>query len=328
MESSIGRATVEYVIRAALLVMLLSMSVAGAQNGPPADEFVTLGTLGGPIPNAKRSQPANALMVGDDVYLVDVGDGAAGRLAAAGIPLTRIQGIFLSHLHFDHTGGLFAVLGLAAQTSVPNTLAVYGPPGTRQLVDGLLAGMQPALNAGYGIPGQHWSAHVTVTELESGSVVELPGVKVSVAENSHYSFPADSDEARRYKSLSYRFDLPDRSIVYTGDTGPSASVESLAKDADLLVSEIIDVEGVMAALRSSRPDLGSEALQNAERHLSTHHLSPCEVGQLASRAGIAAVVLTHYVPAPADEDALSGFEAAVRRCFDGDVYPAEDLRRY
>ena len=39
-------------------------------------------------------------------------------------------------------------------------------------------------------------------------------------------------------SLSYRFDLADRSIVYTGDTGPSKAVVALAQGADLLVVRV------------------------------------------------------------------------------------------
>jgi ribonuclease BN (tRNA processing enzyme) len=311
-----------------LLVLYLFAPPAVTAEDAPANEFITLGTHGGPVAGANRSQPANALAVGDDVWFVDAGDGAVGQLAAAGIPLARVRGVFLSHLHFDHTGGLFAVLGLATQTGVPHTITVYGPSGTRQLFDGLVAGMQPAINAGYGIPGQKWLADIEVRELDPGAVVQLAGFTVSVAENSHYSFPDGSDEARRYKSLSYRFDLPDRSIVYTGDTGPSAHVAALADGADLLVSEIIDVDGVMAVLRSSRPDLDAEALKNAERHLANHHLRPCEVGELASRANVKAIVITHYVPAPADDRALASFAGGVRACFDGEVHLAEDLDRF
>ena len=53
-------------------------------------------------------------------------------------------------------------------------------------------------------------------------------------------FAPGSAEDRNYKSLSFRFDLPGRSIVYTGDTGPSAAVETLAKGADLLVSNFVE----------------------------------------------------------------------------------------
>jgi ribonuclease BN (tRNA processing enzyme) len=320
--SATGRA----VIRLIAIVALLLQCAAKAQEAGPASGFITLGTSGGPIANAGRSQPANALLIGPDIYLVDVGDGAAGQLAKAGLLLLKVRGVFLSHLHFDHTGGLMAVLGLRTQLDAADVLVVYGPPGTRQLVDGLLEGMQPAFVAAFGIPGQTWTPRIEVRELTDGTSVTIGDM--AAARNSHYSFPDDSPEFDLHQSLSLRFDLPDRSIVYTGDTGPSRKVEALAAGADLLVSEIIDVDGVIATIRRTRPDLDPTEMENAARHLSDHHLRPCEVGELASRAGVADVVITHFVPVPRDADGLAEFQQGVEKCFDGKVRLANDLDRF
>src|SRR5688500_356076 len=94
---------------------LAAIASAAAPQQAGQDEFITLGTMRGPIAHPKRSQPANALVVGQDVYLVDVGDGAVQRLAEAGLRLNAVKAIFISHHHFDHTGGLGAVLGLRYQ---------------------------------------------------------------------------------------------------------------------------------------------------------------------------------------------------------------------
>ena len=314
-------------MKVCVAALLLASASANSQESP-ASEFVTLGTVGGPVANAERAQPANALVVGKDVYLVDAGDGAVQQLAAAGIPLIRVRGVFLSHLHFDHTGGLLAVLGLRTQLGLPGTLTVYGPQGTRELVDGLLVGMRPAMEAAFGIPGQTWTPRIEVRELTDQSTVELGEFIARSATNSHYSFVPESPEYEHFESLSYRFDLPDRSIVYTGDTGPSANVVKLAEKADLLVSEIINVEAVMESIRIARPDLGPVELQDAERHLANHHLRPCDVGELASEAEVGAVVVTHIVPASLDNDVIATFGEGVRACFDGDVFVARDLDRF
>lgn len=212
---------------------------------PLQERFITLGTHGGPYPSAERAHPANALITGGNVYLVDAGDGAAWQLAKADIPLSRLKGVFISHLHFDHTGGLAAIIGLRYQTNTREPLAIYGPPGTRELVDGLIQSMAPAAAMGGRLPGApplEPASTVSVIEMSGGETIAVDDMTVRAVRNTHYRFPFGSDEDRRFRSLSFRFDTPSRSIVYTGDTGPSDAVETLAAGADLLVTEMTDVE--------------------------------------------------------------------------------------
>lgn len=296
-----------------------------------ADVFVTLGTMGGPVVNPRRSQPANLLVRGGEAYLIDVGDGAAQRLAGAGVRLPQLRAVFISHLHFDHTGGLAAVLGLRYQTDVPGVLTIYGPPGTRRLVDGIVASMEPAAEAGYGIPGARRispATTVSVVELAGGGAVKLGDMAVTAAENSHYSFAPGSPEAARHKSLSYRFDMPGRSIVYTGDTGPSATVERLARRAGMLVSEMIDLEATLALVRRTTPGMPAPAFAAIRRHLADHHLSPEQVGRLAAAAGVSRVVVTHMVPGSHDPADLARYRAGISRHFRGPVSFAKDGDRF
>lgn len=314
-----------------VLAALLAAAPVAAQPVPSADGFITLGTMGGPVPSPSRSQPANALVYQGKVYLVDAGDGTVQQLARAGIMLPRVRAVFISHLHADHTGGLSAVLALRNQTNQRDPITVYGPPGTRELVAGMIASMQPAARVGYGIPGQPWAPPadtVTVIELGDGERTSLEGITVTAAQNSHYDFAPGSVEDRNYKSLSFRFDLPGRSIVYTGDTGPSAAVEKLAKGADLLVSEMIDMGGTMANVARNSPDMPPQAKQQLEQHLSTHHLTPEAVGQLASRAGVKALVITHFAAGTPDPARSKGYIAEIARLYSGPVTLANDLDRF
>ena len=310
------------------VILFLSVWQAACAQNEPASQFITLGTNAGPLAEANRSQPANALLVGDDLYLVDAGDGAAGQLAKAGLRLQNVDALLLSHNHFDHTGGVLAILGLRMQLNVHETLFIYGPPGTKTLVDGLLEGMAPAMNAAYGMPGQSWAAHVEVTELVDGASFELGSMTVTVAENTHFKIPENSGAAEKAKSLSFRFDLPDRSIVYTGDTGPSEAVEELARGADLLVSEMMDIDAVMARIKKVSPNLPDRQYKGIEWHLRAHHVLPSQVGEMAANAGVKKVVVTHMAPNISTDEMARRYRDEIAQVFDGEIVIANDLDRF
>src|SRR4030095_11309808 len=119
-------------------VCLALAGVTMSYQGPArASEFIILGTARGPNSEAARAQPANALMVGGQLYLIDAGDGAVAQLAKANLRLPAVHAVFLSHLHFDHTAGMLAVVGLRMQLETRGTLRVYGPAGTRAFIEGL-----------------------------------------------------------------------------------------------------------------------------------------------------------------------------------------------
>ncbi|SLK04125.1 MBL fold metallo-hydrolase [Novosphingobium mathurense] len=313
-------------IAAALITVPIAAS-GQAQGGAPA-QFITLGTMGGPVPDSSRSQPANVIIAGRDAYLVDIGDGTAGQLAKAGIALPRVRAVFISHLHFDHTGGLGALLGLRYQTNAPGKLTIYGPPGTKELVAGLAASMVPGATAGYGLPGAPYvdpANTLEVIELRGDDDLMLGRIRVRTVANTHYSFPDDSDLGRRFRSLSIRFDMPDRSILYTGDTGPSRAVESLAKGADLLVAEMIDVDRTMAKVRANTPNVSADAASGLMQHLSKHHLTPLDVGRLAAAAQVKSLVVTHLAaPGATGTDELK-YLRDIAANFSGPAVIAHDL---
>ncbi|MCX7283743.1 MAG: MBL fold metallo-hydrolase [Novosphingobium sp.] len=332
----------------ALILVMLSGSVTSAfAQVPPAPsaqqakiaasadrqsghfDWVTLGTMGGPMPSAQRAEPANLLMRHGEAHLVDAGDGAATAMIRAGSNYRDLRSIWISHIHFDHIGGLYGVLGLRLQTRTTTPLTIYGPHGTRAIIDGLISAMRPSAQSGFGVPGEvpiDPATGIIVREVNDGDQISLGDIKVKVAENTHYSFPAGSEESRLFKSFAFRFDMADRSIAYTGDTGPSDKVTAIAAGADLLVSEMIDVDATMTALRRRSVEMSAQDLANTETHLKAHHITTADIGMIARKAAVKAVVVTHIAGggATTEPEAAKRYAEEIKAHYSGPVKIADD----
>lgn len=282
--------------------LLTGNALAQADSSP--SKFITLGTNSGPVPNPQRAEASNVLVSGKTTILVDAGDAVAWQLAKADISLNKVRTVFLSHLHFDHTGGLFALLSQRFQINYPGVVTIYGPEATKQTVDALVKAMDPVYeDSGWILSALQDSpaAKVKVVEITDGSKVTVDGINVTVSKNSHYIL-AEKEGDKKVRGLSFRFDLPDRSIVYTGDTGPSEDATKLAKDADVLVTEIMDAnvsyDKAIAVAAKEEPNIaekvaikfGAALLRN---HFERQHLSPEEAGLMAKRANVKELVITH-----------------------------------
>jgi ribonuclease BN (tRNA processing enzyme) len=308
----------------ALAAVLFGSATAAAAEAS-AWRFVTLGTNSGPIPNAQRAEPANLLRAGDKAILIDVGDAAPWQLAKAGVPLPQVEAVFVSHLHFDHTGGLFAFMGQRYQGGAATPVTIYGPRGTGATVEGLLAAMAPMTDIDVNKRAREQLAPremFKVVELEDGARVALGDVTAIVAANSHHILSETVNPKAKGASLSFRFDVPGRSIVYTGDTGPSGAVEALAAGADVLVAEVMDPDLALAAARVRAPNLPAMALGLVEQHFRRQHLSPTEVGRMANRSRVKKLVLTHNA---LPDGALSAAKKAIAAEFKGRIVFAKDL---
>jgi ribonuclease BN (tRNA processing enzyme) len=120
-------------------------------------------------------------------------------------------------------------------------------------------------------------------------------------------------------AFAYRFDTADRSIVISGDTSPSESLVALAKDADVLVHEVMHLPS-LEKLIAAEPNA-----VRLKEHLLAAHTSCEDVGRIATAAGVKTLVLSHFVPGgyPFLEDSV--WLEAVRPYFSGEVIVGRDL---
>jgi ribonuclease BN (tRNA processing enzyme) len=285
--------------------------------------LVLLGTAGGPIIRKFRSQPASLLIVKGTPYLIDAGAGTLRQLAWAGVRPRDLGAIFITHNHLDHNADVGSIISFNWVERRSTPLPIVGPYGTAQLADAALAYFQASERI-YGTErGEKFTSSDFVRARDitgPGLVYQDENIKVTAVENSHYStFDAGKD-----KSYAYRIDAADRSIVFTGDTGPSDAVAKLAQGADVLVSEVIDAESTIVAAATDtheKIDMNSQLAV----HMRQEHLAPEEIGKMAAKAGVKMVVLNHLAPGLDNETDMSGYSAGVRKYFKGPVIVGRDL---
>jgi ribonuclease BN (tRNA processing enzyme) len=194
----------------AALLLLSGSFVSTAADAPPGPkaQFVTLGTGGGPVTRVKRSEPANAIVVGDAVYLFDTGDGVQRQLAAANLSAGSVRAVFLSHHRIDHTGGLAPFLVTRWLIVSRDPLPVIGPPGTVSLVKGIAQAFHGVELAPITIGAAPMPPIFSSTKPEDlpertpepVNIYKDAHIRVSAITNDHYHFEPGSEEAVRIAS--------------------------------------------------------------------------------------------------------------------------------
>jgi len=269
-----------------------------------AFDVVLLGT-GSPLPDARRAGPSTLVRAAGRTFLVDCGRGVLLRATAAGAAANSLTATLLTHLHSDHITDLNDVLTTRWVTSfAPSPLPLYGPPGTRQVVDGLLASLQPDI--GYRLAHHDdltWEPPADVTEVTSGVVFEDAEVRVLAAPTDHRPVQP---------TVGYRIEHGDRAVVLAGDTVPCDGLDALCDRADVLVITVV------------REDLIHRIGVPRLVDVCDYHSTVEQAAATAKRAGVGTLVLTHGVPpiAPGTEGEWRDLAAAH---FDGEILVAADL---
>ena len=281
---------------------------------PPAGDtrLILLGTNGGPRVTAGRANAANVVVVNERPYVVDCGYGVTRQLIAAGVSPQQVRTILITHHHSDHILELGPLLYNIWVCGLREPVDVWGPPGLKEIIDGFFQSMRYDIDIRVENDGRvDLRRLVRVHEFEApGIVFETDGLKVSSAKVNHPPLT---------HAYAYRFDAHDRSIVLSGDTAPCPDIVSFARDADVLLHEVMHLDGIdrLIARVPNAPGL-REALLGM-------HTTTQAVGKVAANAGVKTLVLNHFVPG----DDLSVTDAmwaeGVRKNFSGEIVVGHDL---
>lgn len=85
-------------------------------------------------PRSNAHTTAQLLEIGNDFYLIDCGEGTQSQLRQYKIKFSRIERIFISHLHGDHFFGLIGLISTFSLLNRKTELHVYGPVGLKEII--------------------------------------------------------------------------------------------------------------------------------------------------------------------------------------------------
>jgi ribonuclease Z len=286
----------------------------------------TLGT-GSPQLGSSRMPVANAVIAGEEFLVLDAGEGASRKMGELRLPIGRITGVFITHWHSDHFGGLGQVLNQSWNADRDHEVVVYGPEGVDQVMAGLA--QVYAADIRYRSQGEverndpryalGRPVAISIPAGTPGAVVfERNGVVVK-------AFRVDHGHVK--PAFGFRVEYAGHSVVISGDTVASPLVAEAARGADLLIHEAVNVrmmENAIAALE----DVGNDGDAFRARGVIGYHADTLGVARIAAEAGVGRLVLSHVIPATDNPILNRLFVRGMSEFYSGPIVVARDGQHF
>ena len=273
---------------------------------------------GTPTPTPNRFGSAFVVETGNDQIMLDCGPAATHKLVKSGLWPTNINHLFFTHHHFDHDIDYpcFLLCRWDQSTGKEDILKVYGPKLTEQITRGILdkeeglfahdwiarvnhpLSQRIHVNRGGTLPRK--PPYVQAKDVGPGKVHSGKDWEVTAASAEHVQPYLDS--------LAYRFETPNGSIVFTGDTQPCESVETLAHEADMLLCMCWDEQSVMDESGEAGGQCGTEG-----------------AAKMAQRAGVKKLVLVHIGPHLSQDEVKTRSVSELSKIYEGEIVFADEM---
>ena len=287
------------------VLSVLSGLILFARGANAQDIRVTLLGTGNPRPVLSRFGPSTLVEAGQQKLIFDCGRGVAMRLYQLDIPFNDITGLFLTHLHSDHTVGIPDLWLTGWVMGRDKPLPVWGPEGTKSMMTYLKKAyafdIHIRRDVDTKLPGA--GAEVIAHEIRQGVVYDHDGVKVT-------AFLVDHGEIK--PAYGYRVDYAGHSMTMSGDTRPSDNLVKFAQGTDVLIHEVIDVDDYQNS--------GSLDSSEQTQKIIGHHTTAEQAGVIFSRVKPKLAVYSHIVPPD-----VPNVIPHTRKTYSGPLVLGEDL---
>lgn len=276
------------------------------------NKLILLGTQGGPfIRSYKHTPSANVIVYKNIPIVIDTGFGVTFKLLDAGVSLSSIKYIFITHHHSDHNLELGPLLYNAWIAGLKEPVHVYAPAGLNALLAAYWESNRFDIDTRINDEGRPDIRKLFIShEYTEGNIMSNADVEVAAIKNIH---PPVSE------SYALKLKLGNRTIVFSGDTAYCPALIPFAMNADYLVHEVMYIPAVEEMVKR-RPNAAK-----LKASILSHHTSTEDVGKIASGAKVKTLVLTHFVPP--DDKILTekAWIDAVKTTFTGNIIVGKDL---
>jgi ribonuclease Z len=285
-------------------------------------ELAVLGTAS-QVPTRHRNHNGYLLRFDDEVILFDPGEGTQRQMLMAGLAVSPITRICITHFHGDHSLGLPGILQRISLDKVTHPVTVHYPAAGQEFYDRLRHATSYWDNAEI-VPGP-----ISGASFAAGRLTALPlwhslptyGYRLTEPDGRRMvpallaehgiSGPAVGQLQRAGRLGDVTLEQvstvrPGQSFAFVMDTGLCDNVYALAEGVDLLVIESTFLN------------------EDAEMARLVGHLTAAQAASVARESGVRKLVLTHFSQRYQD---ASQFLAEARPEFDGEIVIAEDLMR-
>ena len=279
------------------LIVVAFTALGSASNNLPKEDALSAAVCGSrsPLPSPGRAETCILITAGDDLFVVDIGDGSNQNLRSWNIDFSAIQAVLITHLHSDHIAdlpGLHQNAWVVGERS--SKLKVFGPEG----VDQFTQGIEMAYAHDYVFRNEHHGDAIAPLEYAGFDTNVIDLNKPVIFDNGELKITAFRVVHEPIEpALGFKFEYKGRSLVITGDTSYTQSVIDNSMNVDVLFHEA-QANHMLAVMEGALRSNGTDLLATVLDDITTYHTTLIEAAEIANKANVKKLVFYHLTPAP------------------------------